>query len=220
MSRRPLFFLLVAAAQLAALLWMAGSRERVLRGGEPFRFRTAPVDPRDPFRGEYVQLSFEAEQGDWAMPRPVEYAAGQEAYAVIERGPSGFARIASLYDRAPAGAPCVKVAYREWGGGRVQRVELPFDRFYLEEGDGRRTERLLAPRWEEPWREEPLPAYALVRVRGGQAVIEDLIVADRPLRDWLGAGEEQAAAWRAEALRDSALRQAVPAGADTLAAPR
>jgi hypothetical protein len=32
---------------------------------------------------------------------------------------------------------------------------------------------------------QPLPAYALVRVYDGQAVIEDLIVGDRSIHDWL-----------------------------------
>lgn len=47
------------AFQLAVLLQMAGEREWILRTGRVVRLRTAPIDPRDPFRGDYVRLSYE-----------------------------------------------------------------------------------------------------------------------------------------------------------------
>ncbi|MBK6341440.1 MAG: GDYXXLXY domain-containing protein [Flavobacteriales bacterium] len=61
MNRKPLLFLGIALAQLAVPAWMIAGRERVLSQGEVFKFKTAPIDPRDPFRGEYVRLDFEAE---------------------------------------------------------------------------------------------------------------------------------------------------------------
>lgn len=181
-----LAFGLMAAFMLGLPAWMIIAHERVLAQGEVFLFRTAPVDPRDPFRGEYVRLGFEAETGDWAPP----FKSGDDfrsatAWAVLERDEEGFARIARLAAEREQGEPAVEVTWSTYGDGPVTRVSLPFDRFYLEEGKGATTERLLTSTWEEGVRSDPLPAHAVVRVLDGRAVIEDLIVGGRPIQDWL-----------------------------------
>ena len=48
-------FALVAVAQLTVPAWMIVSHERTLLTGKVFKFRTAPVDPYDAFRGRYVR---------------------------------------------------------------------------------------------------------------------------------------------------------------------
>ncbi len=44
--------------QLGALVWMAWNREDILRNGQALELETAPVDPRDIFRGDYVRLDY------------------------------------------------------------------------------------------------------------------------------------------------------------------
>ena len=58
---RLLVFALVGFAQLAVPASLIWKRERTLRQGHVWKFRTAPVDPVDAFRGRYVALEFEAE---------------------------------------------------------------------------------------------------------------------------------------------------------------
>jgi uncharacterized membrane-anchored protein len=186
MRLKPVLFIAVAIAQLAVPAWMIMSRERVLRDGEAFKFRTAPIDPRDPFRGEYVHLDFDAENGAWAVMDTSGNSAGeQDAFALLSRDSAGYARIAALLTEPPAEGAFVRVQYYSWGEDSITQVSLPFDRFYLEEGDGPRTEKLLMPQWGDGIVSDPLPAYALVRVLNGQAVIEDLIVDERSIREWL-----------------------------------
>jgi hypothetical protein len=72
-----------------------------------------------------------------------------------------------------------------WGNDDVQRVSLPFDRFYLEEGDGATTEKMLQPQWNNDTLVQPLPAHAVVRVLHGEAVIEDLVVGGKSIQVWL-----------------------------------
>ena len=67
----------------------------------------------------------------------------------------------------------------------VQRVSLPFDRFYMPEGEGARTQDLMTPQWTEGQQQQPLEAYALVRVHDGEAVMEDLIIGGRPVQEWM-----------------------------------
>lgn len=194
MGKKAIIFLAIALAQLAVPAWMIVGHERVLREGDVFKFRTAPIDPRDPFRGEYVQLDFEAEQGSWAVARPDDISTGEHhAYAVLASDSAGFAWVSALLAEPPDHGAYVEAQYYNWDNDSVTRIGLPFNRFYLEEGDGARTERMLMPRWDEDVREDPLPAYALVRVLNGRAVIEDLVVGDRPIHEWLKEPEVRSA---------------------------
>lgn len=53
------FVLLAVAAQLLVLAWMAAEREWIFRTGQVVFLRTAPIDPRDLFRGDFVRLQYE-----------------------------------------------------------------------------------------------------------------------------------------------------------------
>lgn len=180
-------FGLMVLFQLALPGWMFVQRERVLTEGAVLLFRTAPIDPRDPFRGEYVALNFEAETGQW--PAPTTYAeddhGGHSAYAVLATDSAGFARITRLTNERPADSAFVRVEFMVFGTEGVHRVSLPFDRFYLEEGDGAATEQMLQPAVTDDTPMQPRPAHAVVRVLDGEAVIEDLVVDGRSIHEWL-----------------------------------
>lgn len=62
-----LLFAILALAQIASPLSMIVKRELVLKNGIPFRFKTIPQDPADPFRGRYVALRIEASN----VPKPL-----------------------------------------------------------------------------------------------------------------------------------------------------
>ena len=52
-------FILVAIVQISFSASMIINREITLKSGKQFKFRTAPVDPYDAFRGRYVALTLE-----------------------------------------------------------------------------------------------------------------------------------------------------------------
>ena len=56
---KRLLFLAVIVAQVGLLAYMAGEREWISRHGHALLLRTAPVDPRDPMRGDYVRFDYE-----------------------------------------------------------------------------------------------------------------------------------------------------------------
>ncbi len=66
--KKILIWVLVAA-QVAVLAYIAGEREWVQRTGQRVWLRTAPIDPRDPMRGDYVRLRYEANDLPWAICR-------------------------------------------------------------------------------------------------------------------------------------------------------
>lgn len=199
MRPKAWLFIAVALAQLALPAWMIIDRERVLTEGAVFKFRTEPVDPRDPFRGEYVVLAFEAEQGEWPNPVPAEQytvlAYSHPAYASIsvDHG-SGFAYIASLHAEPPTEGAYLPVRVQAYGGDgdanspSVTNVSLPFDRFYLEEGEGPRTEALMRLQGTGDGTEQPLPTYAAVRIHYGSSVVEDLVIGGKSVQQWMQEG--------------------------------
>jgi uncharacterized membrane-anchored protein len=58
-GNRRLAFWVVVAVQAVVLLGMIGLNEQALAHGERVTLRTAPVDPLDLFRGNYVALRYE-----------------------------------------------------------------------------------------------------------------------------------------------------------------
>lgn len=184
--RRPLFlFLLIALAQLVAPAWMMWRYEQARGSGTEYRFRTAPIDPRDPFRGEHVLLEFEAEAGPFALP--AGWTSGP-LYAELGTGSEGYALITGLTADKPDGDHLPVIA-EDWSirvdDGTVTRVNLPFDRYYMREGHGPRTEELLMEQWNEDEHLEPLPTHAVVHVYDGRAVVMDLIIGGRSVEAWM-----------------------------------
>ena len=80
MTRRisVILLVLVCAVQLAVPVAMIARREIALRQGESFRFRCAPVDPVDPFRGRYVDLQFDEQQ--YGGPVEKRFSRGETVY--------------------------------------------------------------------------------------------------------------------------------------------
>lgn len=187
MRKAVLLFVLVALAQWAVPLWTVAGKERVLREGVPFKFKLRPIDPTDPFRGEYVILRYVGFEGPFARPAGAPEQGELEAYAVLENGPDGFARVHHLALEEPGSGDYVRVkgyvyAMFDTANVGVRDVSPPFDRYYLEEGGGHVAEELVRWRPDTPGMRE---AYALVRVRKGEGVIEDLVIDGRPVRAWI-----------------------------------
>src|SRR3954467_13742330 len=98
---RLIVLLLVALAQLAvpgSLIW---KREQTLRQGSVWKFRTAPVDPVDAFRGRYVSLQFEAETQE--ISPPANASAGAPVFVTLKTNAEGFAEIDQVSTTKPAG---------------------------------------------------------------------------------------------------------------------
>ncbi len=173
---RWIFFLfcILVMIQIAVPFSMLVRRERVLRTGEQFKFKTAPVDPIDVFRGRYVAIGIE--ENRTAVPKGLTLQYGQKVYAIIETDESGFARLKSVSLSPPAGKTYIRAKVDHADSGEV-RLMYPFDRYYMEEGS--------APKAEEAYREHSMreehDAYVTVRVRSGYAVLEELYVDGKPI---------------------------------------
>ncbi len=173
-----LLFLMVALVQLALPAMRIRLYEQTLRDGKVFKFRTSPVDPYDAFRGRYVALRFETGDTAWSEKEIASY--GKKIFALVETGPDGFARFTSASSNRPAGGDWLEAKSGYSAGDKQVRVEVPFDRFYMAEK--------LAPKAEQVYRAHSAnrgerDAYAIVRIRNGLGVIEQVIVGGKPLAE-------------------------------------
>ncbi len=183
---RWLLFAGLCFMQWSLPLAMVQRAEQTLQQGATYRFRTAPVDPVDPFRGRYVTLDFEAAQIE--VPPAWRFETGARLYAPIAVDVDGFARLG-----VPQAAPptrgdwlIVRLQWRDDERHQV-RVDLPFDRYYLDEQLAPEAERLYWVRNRaEPGDAEAdprRPTWASVRVLRDTALLDELYIDDVPVRE-------------------------------------
>ena len=176
---RLIIFLLVALAQISVPASMIWKRQRTLREGRLWKFRTAPVDPVDAIRGRYLVLRFEAEESLRSERLISPY--GETVYVRLKEDADGFAVVHSN-NEVPDGNETVAAENLGWYEGK-QRLKFPFDRLWVTEASAPAAEKAYA----EHSRREKIDAYATVRVFGDDAAIEELYIAGQPLREYLRA---------------------------------
>ena len=148
--------------------------EMVVRDGTPYKFKTLPVDPSDPFRGKYVTLNFEANAV--TLADSADWVPGEEVYVVFTTDSAGFATAESLYRNKPSSGPYLKTTVNYITSNEPFRVffELPFDRFYLEESKASQAEQVY---WTSQ-RDSTQITYGLVSIGTGTAILKDLMIND------------------------------------------
>jgi len=170
---RLILFGLVAFAQLAvpgSLIW---KREHTLRQGNVWKFRTAPVDPVDVFRGRYVALRFDIETQEISPPPNSNYS--DKVFVTLKANAEGFAEIDQVFATKPAGDDFMEAHL----SGKT--IAMPFDKYWVTERDAPAAEsayRNLSRRGNQK-------AYVSVRVFRGDAAIEQLYLDNQPLGDYL-----------------------------------
>ncbi len=173
-----MIFGIVALIQLSVPASMIWKRQATIKQGRVWKFRTAPVDPADAFRGRYIALGFTADE----VLRAKAWQGNEKIYAVLKEDSDGFAQVESLSSTPIGGDNVIKVESGYWND-HVQNIVFPFNRYWI-------TEKL-APDAERAYRENSRRgkenAYVTVRVRNGDAALEQLYIDNQPLADYLRA---------------------------------
>jgi GDYXXLXY protein len=155
--------------------------EKTNSAGKIFRFKIRPVDPYDPFRGRYITLSF---MDDQAIRDTLEkFSYDESAFVLVGHDSTGTAQIKNI-SHVPFAEPSyfeATISYLDRDridGLQSIRVDFPFNKFFLEE--------TIAPGAETVYREstnDTIPAYALVSILDGKAVLRDVIIRDSSIAD-------------------------------------
>lgn len=149
---------------LAAILLLCGltlvlveSRARILRSGTEVRLATAPVDPRDLFRGDYVILNYKISTLDLtAIDGDKTFERNQPVFVRVAPGADGLAEAKGVYLARPAAAggalleakvtstgACVTNANGDPdcnAGRRAIRVSYGLESYFVPQGTGRAIE--------------------------------------------------------------------------------
>lgn len=171
-------FILTALAQIAIPSKIVYDCEMTERHGTEYKFRTQPIDPTDPFRGKYITLNFD----DVVHVKDTAWARDRDAYIYIANDADGFAKVTNV-SYSPIDSKKDYFRAKVWSHDGMVNIDFPFDRYYMEEGKAYEAE--LA--YREYSRDDSLkkPAYAVVAVKDGHSVLKDVIVDDKPIREYV-----------------------------------
>lgn len=177
----------VAFALLVLLqLWVPASvirnREDVLSTGRPFKFRTAPRDPNDYLRGKYIFLNFN--ENEFEATGGKEWKRGEEIYVSLGTDSAGFAKIISIAtnsNQSKGDYIKARVDYMGYEMPKKVFVEWPFERFYMEESKAPLAEAA----YNKTRVDTSMTSYALVKVKKGEAVLENVYINDKPIENYI-----------------------------------
>ncbi len=147
---KPFLSIAAVALQVLALGYIAGEREWVVHTGRTIWLRTAPIDPRDVMRGDYVRLDYEIARVDRALwrdgltnPAPPAVRRGPETrvYASLRVDPDGLAEVTALSNVKPEEGLFLRGKIdpaMPWGGSGSVRFGL--EAFFMEQGRAKELE--------------------------------------------------------------------------------
>lgn len=144
--------LVIAAVllQVLALAGIAAKRECIRAYGQTVYLRSAPIDPRDPFRGDYVQLNYALSnvkerdmRGTLAQHKQEK---GTEVYAVLKPNGDVYA-LDFLTDQKPKEGVFIKgyTAYR-WDYQPTANIKYGIEKYFVQQGKGLAMEKQLGSR--------------------------------------------------------------------------
>lgn len=182
-------FVALCVIQWAVPASMIVKRESALQRGDVYKFKTAPVDPYDAFRGRYVALNYEQSRFNGSRSAS-DLRRGQMVYAILKENDEGFAVFKDLVGDRPDEEPylAVRIGWINRSNPDEITLSLPFDRFYMDEFSAPEAERQFFRANRE---RDERPSYVQVRVRKGFGVIEDLFVDGQSIREWLAAQDDR-----------------------------
>lgn len=180
-------FILIALIQLATPIKSIYNQEQILANGKEFKFKTAPVDPNDPFRGKFVTLRFKENTIKVAPYK--KWNRGEEIFASIEENEHGFAQLLNVSKEAPSNhkyyilAKIQRIITTKNENNKISNVELqiqyPFNRFYMEESKAKAAEDL----YRKASANKKTLSYALVNIKNGKATLKDVMIDGVSIRE-------------------------------------
>jgi len=151
---RKLLIICSVILQVFVLAFIGGQREYVLHTGKIIYLRTAPVDPRDFFRGDYVNLNYEISNINETYFRDGlkvqtkkdnEYSSyrenrGKQVYTVLKIDDNNMADIDYVTDKKPSKGLLYIRGRQGYSYDSSINVSYGIEAFFVEQGKGRQLE--------------------------------------------------------------------------------
>jgi uncharacterized membrane-anchored protein len=174
--------LFIAIVQTAILGYMIEGRASILRSGTDVLLKTAPVDPRDLLRGDYVILTYDISTISTTSITGTRPETGEVARLNVrlKPGADGFWTVsAASFDPLAEEAGSVVLISQpvtiydwEWQNAGNLTVSYGIERFYVPEGEGRPI---------EDGRNQGRVSVAVRVSEDGQAQIRAVMLDNEPL---------------------------------------
>lgn len=184
-------FALMVLAQWYVPISMIRGQERIVKEGISFKFKVAPIDPHDHFRGKYVWLNYEQSaikvkpNSEW--PSEWDYREKQ-AFATISIDSAGYAIFNDLLLEKPSSGNYLRLKVSWFDNDQnIAHVEIPFDRYYMEESKAHEAESLYNESFRNP--ENPKQAWAIISILEGEGVLQGLYLEGKSIENWVEGTE-------------------------------
>ncbi|WP_082234679.1 GDYXXLXY domain-containing protein [Halobacillus massiliensis] len=141
--KRWIFYLIIGL-QFIFLISMMAAYYLMDEVGETIRLETEPMDPRDPFYGDYVTLRYSIEEVPkerWIAEQ--EPQRGDIVYLLLEEKENGLYELVSASDQQQESqSNQVELkAKLEWPLEDSYQMNIGLDRYFVEEGSGQELEQ-------------------------------------------------------------------------------
>lgn len=141
MDRRTFIKAMLVPAMI--LLGFIGYNYYTLNLGQEILLKTVPVDPRDLFRGDYVNLRYEISSidlGNMMYDRP--FVNGEEIFAILIKGEKFWfvTRVGHYSQPLQRNEVCIKGQVKSSYENRIN-VDWGIESYFVPEGKGRDIER-------------------------------------------------------------------------------
>ncbi len=172
--------IIVAGLQTLILGYIVQSRASILEHGAQVLLKTAPIDPRDFLRGDYVVLNYDISTIPVStLTGGIPAQAGEQTLWVrLKRQSDGFWGIAeSSFRQLPAASDAVvlkSLPFYSYGpdNGGTFRVEYGIERYYVPEGEGKPIDEA---------RNDGIVSIAASVSSSGTAQIRSLVIDGKPV---------------------------------------
>ena len=177
-SYKYLLFGLMVIAQIVVSAQIVYKYECTIGSNNVYKFKTAPVDPNDPFRGKYITLNYQINSFE---TKDVSWDSYDTGYVYFSKDENGFAVLETLVKEPFSSSEFdyIKVEINNYHDGLI-RFELPFDRYYMEESKAYDAE-VLTRELRRDGKEDDI--YAIVHIKNGTHVLTDIMVNGVSMKD-------------------------------------
>ncbi|WP_298237935.1 GDYXXLXY domain-containing protein [uncultured Algibacter sp.] len=176
-----ILFIGLAIAQLFVPAQMIFNKESIISNGAAYKFKTQPVDPSDPYRGKYINLNYDVrayKTTDSIWERK------DKVYVYLETDSLGFAKVSEVSKEPLNTSKDFIIAEVGWYSKIEQELNfnLPFNRYYMEETKAYDAEVAVRNNQRDSL---PNNTYALVYIKNGEAVLNDVVINEISIKDYV-----------------------------------
>ena len=176
---------LLFSVQLFVPAQMVYQQEDALDTGTAYKFKTQPIDPNDPFRGKFIVLNYEMNSFETNDQSWNNYKGNVFVY--LKKDAEGFATVKTVSKTQLPTPDDYFMAESNYNFNGKVNFDLPFNRFYMNENKAYDAEVSV----QEAQVDTTKTCYALVYVKDGTAVLDNVFIDDKPIQEFVEAYQDK-----------------------------